>query len=187
MNLSVHAGSSLAKGSHAVFHWPSARMLSQAGVAGTGRCAKATARASASAKSIGAPKLQLWMDITDAIFSTVSISSRVAPAAMAALMCRRVPSGLRLVQAALRPTPTSSTNFRGSTPFAQGSSVMDAHVVAHDGSQPSIVPSAESQGPISRERLPGWSVGSAHWASARRFHSSRSPCNPRADLAAAPG
>ncbi len=53
------------------------------------------------------------MDKTDPHLRTNKISSRVAPASSAARMWWRVPSALRLVQAAFKLTLTNSINFRG--------------------------------------------------------------------------
>ena len=116
MNSSVHTGSSSKNGSHAVFHWPTAFILSQAGVGAASFWAGFTPAAFASSSRIGAPRLQEWIDMTDAHLRTKRISSRVAPASSAARMWRRVPSGLRFVQAAFKPTLTNSMNLRGRTP-----------------------------------------------------------------------
>ena len=88
------------------------------------------------------------MAIPEAILRIMRISSRVAPAASAARMCRRVPSGFRFVQAAFSATPTSSTNLRGRMPLSQGLSVMVAQIAAHDDSQLRSFSSAESHGPV---------------------------------------
>src|SRR5262245_49071446 len=88
------------------------------------------------------------MDITEAHLSTKRISSRVAPAASAARMWRRVPSGLRLVQAAFNPMLTSSMNLRGRTPVTQGFVVIFTHVSAHCGSHWRSVFNARSHGPL---------------------------------------
>src|SRR5574342_872429 len=88
------------------------------------------------------------MDITDAHLSTNRISSRVAPARSAARIWRRVPSGLRLVQAAFNATPTSSTSLRGRTPLVQGFVVIFTHVPAHCGSHSRSVTTAASHGPV---------------------------------------
>src|SRR5262247_1735460 len=88
------------------------------------------------------------MDITEAHLSTKRISSRVAPAASAARMWRRVPSGLRLVQAAFNPMLTSSMNLRDSTPVLHGFVDILKHVPAHCGSHSSSVSNAASHGPV---------------------------------------
>jgi DNA replication protein DnaC len=59
----------------------------------------------ASSKTIGPPRAHEWMDRTEAILSTIRISSRVAPSRSAARMCRHVPSGFRFVQDAFIVTP----------------------------------------------------------------------------------
>src|SRR5215468_6133567 len=100
INSSVHTGSSSKNGSHAVFHWPTARILSQAGVGAADLAAGLAPNALASSSRMGAPRLQEWIDITDAILRIMRISSRVAPASSAARIWRRVPSALRFVQAA---------------------------------------------------------------------------------------
>ena len=120
-NSSVHTGSSSKNGSQAVFHCPTARIASQAGVGAVFfRGAGCTPAAFASSSRMGAPRLHEWIAISEAPLRTKRISSRVAPASRAARMWRRVPSGLRLVQAAFSPTPTSSMNLRGRTPLVQG-------------------------------------------------------------------
>src|SRR5215471_13047951 len=103
--------------------------------------------ASASSSRIGAPRLHEWIDITEAHLSTKSISSRVAPAASAARMWRRVPSGLRLVQAAFNPTLTSSMNLRDSTPLVHGFVVIVTQVSAQAGSHCRSCSRAGSHGP----------------------------------------
>src|ERR1700720_4083344 len=97
-------------------------MASQAGVARSvfGRSASATPAAFASSSRMGAPRLQEWMAIREAALRTNKISSREAPASSAVRMWRRVPSGLRLVQAAFNPIPTNSINLRGRTPEFHG-------------------------------------------------------------------
>jgi hypothetical protein len=60
---------------------------------------------------MGAPRLQEWMAIREAALRTNKISSQEAPASSAARMWRRVPSGLRLVQAAFNPTPDQLDKF----------------------------------------------------------------------------
>src|SRR5262249_16213184 len=45
---------------------------------------------------------------------------RLAPALIAALIWRRVPSGFRLVREAFNPMSTNSTNLVGKTPSAKG-------------------------------------------------------------------
>src|SRR5262245_13513304 len=101
-------------------------------------------------KQDGAPRLQEWIDITDAILRIVRISSRVAPTSSAARMCRRVPSGLRFVQAALSATPTNSTNLRGRTPLVQGFVVIFSHAAVQLGSHCFSSSKAWSHGPRSR-------------------------------------
>src|SRR5215813_10042672 len=88
------------------------------------------------------------MDMTQAHLSTKRISSRVAPAWSAARMCRRVPAGLRLVQAAFNATPTSSTNFRGRIPLVHGFVVIATQASVHFGSQARRVSTDRSQGPL---------------------------------------
>src|SRR5215471_11524114 len=88
------------------------------------------------------------MDITDAHFRTNRISSRVAPASSAARMWRRVPSGLRFVQAAFIPTPINSTSLRDKTPLVHGLVVIFTHASAHFGSHSRNWSTAESQGPV---------------------------------------
>jgi len=91
-NSSVHIGSSSKNGSHAVFHCPSARIASQAGVAADVCRAGVTPAALASSRRIGAPRLHEWMDIREAALRTNKISSRVAPASRAArIAVRRLP------------------------------------------------------------------------------------------------
>jgi len=83
-----------------------------------------------------------------AILSTVRISSRLAPASSAARICRRVPSGLRFVQAALTAKPISSTALRGRTSCFQGFSVTRSAASAHAGSHSRNFANAiASQGP----------------------------------------
>src|SRR5271157_6240931 len=88
----------------------------------------------------------------EAIFNTVRISSRVAPAWSAARMWRRVPSGFRLVQAAFNATPISSTSFRCRIPPVQGFVVMLRQVSAHFGSHLCNWARASPQGPVSLGR-----------------------------------
>ena len=72
---------------------------------------------------IGAPRLQEWIDSSDAIFTTVSTSFGVAPAASAARMWRRVPSACKFVQAAFTAMQISSTSLSGRMPLVHGSVV----------------------------------------------------------------
>jgi hypothetical protein len=60
------------------------------GVGACGRSAGSTPAAMDSTRRRGAPRLHEWMERRDAILSTIRISSRLAPAASAARMCRRV-------------------------------------------------------------------------------------------------
>src|SRR6516225_2238074 len=86
--------------------------------------------------------------MTEAIFRTVKISSRLAPASSAARMCRRVPSGLRFVQAAFSPTPISSMSFRERTPLVHGFVDIFSQAAAQLGSHSRSCWIALSQGPI---------------------------------------
>jgi hypothetical protein len=151
MNSSVQTGSSSKNGFHASFHWPSFRILSQAGVGagGRGRAVDCAPAALASSSRIGAPMLQVWIDRSDAIFRTIRISSRLAPACSAARMCRRVPSGLRFVHAALTATPISSTSLRGKMPVVQGLVLICSQASAQTGSHARSRASTGSQGPVS--------------------------------------
>ena len=97
-----------------------------------------------------------FTDMTEAILSTIRISSRLAPASSAARMWRRVSSRLRFVQAAFKATPISSTVLRGRTPEARGLVDMFTHVSAHFGSLWRSWASAVSHGPVSC----GWSLAS---------------------------
>jgi hypothetical protein len=63
--------------------------------------------------NLAAARTHEWIDIADAILKTMRISSRLAPASRAVRIWRRLPSGLRLVQAAFKPTLTSAANLRG--------------------------------------------------------------------------
>src|SRR5271166_5091244 len=149
MNSSVHAGSSSKNGSHAVFHWPAARIWSQAGAGALGFAAGVAPVALASSSRIGAPRLHEWIATRAAHFSTKRISSRVAPASSPARMWRRVPSGLRLLQAAFKPTLTNSMNLRGRTPAVHGFVVIFTHVAAQAVSHSLSVAKAASHGPVS--------------------------------------
>src|SRR6185369_5889467 len=60
------------------------------------------------------------MDMTEAHLRTNKISWRFAPAAMAARIWRRVPSGFRLVREAVKPISTNSMNLVGKIPSADG-------------------------------------------------------------------
>ena len=102
--------------------------------------------------------------MTEAHLSTKRISSRVAPALSAARMWRRVPSGLRLVHAALRPTATNSMNLRGSTPSVHGFVVIVAQVAAHAGSHSLSLANAGSQGPVSCDRSPSMARRTSSWS-----------------------
>src|SRR5271170_6909619 len=148
-NSSVHVGSSSKNGSHAVFHCPIARIASQAGVSAAVFRVGVTPAALASSRSIGAPRLHEWTDIREPALSTNRISSRVAPASSAARMCRRVPSGLRLVHAAFIARLINSTVLRGKTAELHGLVVIFAQVSAHSGSHSRICASAASHGPVS--------------------------------------
>ena len=64
-------------------------------------------------------------------------------------MWRRVPSGLRLVHAALSATLTSSMNLRGRTPDVHGLVVIFTQVSAQAGSHSRSVAKAGSHGPDS--------------------------------------
>src|SRR6266481_9849089 len=94
------------------------------------------------------------MDITDAHFRTKRISCLFAPAAMAARMCRRVPSGLRFVCAAFKPTLTSSMNLVGKTPSVQGFVVIFTACSAQAGSHSRSLLSAAAHG-LAAWSLPG--------------------------------
>src|SRR6516164_1641925 len=74
------------------------------------------------------------MDITDAHLRTNKISWRLAPAASAARMWRRVPSGFRFVRPAFNPTLANSINLMGKIPSIQGFVVIFTHSSAQDGS-----------------------------------------------------
>ena len=121
MIASVHAGSSSKNPSQAVFHWPAAFILSQTGVTAGAFGAGVTPAAFASSNRIGAPRLAEWSDSSDAILRTIRISARVAPAASAPRMWRRVPPGLKFVMAAFTARLISSTSLRGRTPLVHGS------------------------------------------------------------------
>src|SRR6516162_9429794 len=150
MNWSVQTGSSSKNGSHASFHWPSSRILSQAGVGeATGRVADCVLADLVSSSRRGAPRLQLWIDRSEAILRTIRISSREAPASSAARMWRRVPSGLRLVQAAFNAIPTTSINLRGKTPEVHGPVVILKQLSAQSGSHARSCANGEPQGPVS--------------------------------------
>ena len=112
-------------------------------------CAGVTPAALASSRSIGAPRLHEWIDIREPALSTNKISSRVAPASSAARMCRRVPSGLRLVHAAFIARLINSTVLRGKTPELHGLVVIFAQASAHAGSHSRSCASAASHGPVS--------------------------------------
>src|SRR5215469_814837 len=86
------------------------------------------------------------MDITDAHLSTNKISLRFAPAARAARMWRRVPSGFRFAREAFKPTLTNSTNFVGKIPSVQGFVVIFTQCSAHAGSHSRSLLSAAAQG-----------------------------------------
>src|SRR5713101_1305633 len=90
------------------------------------------------------------MDKTEAHLRTNKISSRIAPASSAARMWRRVPSGLRFVQAAFKPTLTNSINLRGRTPLVHGLVLILKQASAHFGSHSRSVSKGESQGPAGR-------------------------------------
>src|SRR5271156_5269226 len=72
-------------------------------------------------------------------------------------MRRRAASGLRFVHAAFMATPTSSMNFRGSTPLSHGFVLILTHIAAHAGSHSLSVANARSHGPGSG----GWPVAAA--------------------------
>src|SRR5271156_814322 len=124
-------------------------MASQAGVAADAFRVSVIPAALASSRSIGAPRLHEWIDITAPALRTNKISLRVAPASSAARMWRRVPSGLRLVHAALIPRLTNSMNLRDRTSLAHGFVVIFTHVVAQTGSHSFNWAIVGSQGPIS--------------------------------------
>src|SRR5215470_2508210 len=86
------------------------------------------------------------MDITDAHLRTNKISLRLAPAARAALMWRRVPSGFRFVREAFKATLTNSTNLRGKIPSVQGFVVIFTQSSAQAGSHSRSLFSAAAQG-----------------------------------------
>src|ERR1700739_5009402 len=88
------------------------------------------------------------MDITDAHLRTNKISSRFAPAAIAARIWRRAPSGLRCAPAAFKPTQTSSINLTGKTSLVQGFVVIFTHSSAQAGSHSRSLFKAASQGLI---------------------------------------
>ena len=114
---------------------------------------------------MGAPRLQEWMASTVAIFTTAKISSRVAPACSAARIWRRVPSGLRWVQAAFSATPISSMVLRGSTLPTQGLVDIWKQASAHCGSHSLSLSRDLSHGPIPGRRvdeLPGL-IGMVMW------------------------
>src|SRR5260370_14473129 len=86
------------------------------------------------------------MDITAATFKTNRISSRLAPASIAARMWRRGPTGLRFVLGEFKLILTSSINFADKTPSVQGFVVIFTHCSAQAGSHSRSLPSAASQG-----------------------------------------
>src|SRR5262249_3495859 len=86
------------------------------------------------------------MDITDAHLRTNKISLRLAPAARAARMWRRVPSGFRFVREAFKPTLTNSTNLAGNTASVQGFVVIFTQCSAQAGSHSRSLFSAAVQG-----------------------------------------
>src|SRR6516225_6861223 len=92
------------------------------------------------------------MDIPDAHFRTNKISCRFAPAAMAALIWRRVPSGLRFVCAAFKPTLTNSVNLVGKAPSVQGFVVILTACSAQRGSHSRSLLKAAAHG------LAAWSL-----------------------------
>src|SRR5216683_1929045 len=94
------------------------------------------------------------MDKTEAHLRTNKISSRIAPASSAARMWRRVPSALRFVQAAFKPTLTNSTNLRGRTLRVHGLVLILKQSSAHFGSHSRSVSKAESQGPVGGSVIP---------------------------------
>ena len=104
---------------------------------------------------IGAPRLQEWIDSSDAIFTTVRISFGVAPAASAARMWRRVPSACKFVQAAFTAMQISSTSLSGRMPLVHGSVVNLRQASAQLASNSRSLSSAGSyQGPV----CSGWPV-----------------------------
>src|SRR5271155_5041220 len=88
------------------------------------------------------------MDRTDPHLRTNKISSRVAPASSAARMWWRVPSALRLVQAAFKLTLTNSMNLRGRTEWVHGLVLILTQDSANFGSHSRSLSKAESQGPL---------------------------------------
>src|SRR6516225_1245111 len=86
------------------------------------------------------------MDITDAHFRANRISWRFAPAAMAARIWRRVPSGLRFVCAAFKATLTNSMNLVGKAPSVQGFVVILTACSAQRGSHSRSLLSAAAHG-----------------------------------------
>src|SRR5215469_12287025 len=95
------------------------------------------------------------MDITEAHLRTNKISWRRAPAAMAARIWRRVPSGFRLVREAFNPMSTNSMNLVGKTPSAKGFVVIFTACPAQTGSHSRSLFTAATQG------LVAWSVAAA--------------------------
>jgi hypothetical protein len=86
-----------------------------------------------------------WTDVIDASFSTIRISSRDAPAARAARMWRRAPSGLSPADAAFSAKLISSTVLRGRTAEVDGLVVILKQVSAHTGSHSRSSSTASSQ------------------------------------------
>src|SRR5262249_4276980 len=80
-----------------------------------------------------------------AVLRTNRTSWRVAPAARAARMWRRVPSGFRPVRVAFNPTDTNSTNFLGKIPLVDGSVVIFTASSAQVGSHSRSLLSAATQ------------------------------------------
>ena len=120
---------------------------SQAGVVAGFGCG-VTPAAWASSSSTGAPRLQRWMASSDAIFSTISTSSRVAPASSAPSNVAARAFGIQVGRGGIdRQTPTSSTSRRGSTPECQG---FDGH--ARAGLGPGRVPRTQL---VERVRVAG--------------------------------
>src|SRR5450755_2534943 len=98
-----------------------ARILSQNGVGSPWpRPADFTPAALASSSRIGAPRLQEWIGSRQLHLITIRISSRVAPAASAARIWRRVPSALRFVLEDWSAMQISSMSLTGKTPLVHG-------------------------------------------------------------------
>src|SRR5215470_17932327 len=95
------------------------------------------------------------MDITDAHLRTNRISWQLAPAAIAARMWRRVPSGFTFVREAFKPTQSNSMNFVGKIPSVHGFVVIFKACSAQAGSHSRNLFSATAHG------LAGWPLPEA--------------------------